>query len=438
MSTYTSIASQTLSSASSIFTFSNIPQDYVDLVLVFNYKSNSVNQPTLLLSFNGSSTGYSGTQLYGNGSTVGSNKNTNASYISIARAVGTPTTSGATATIIINLMNYANSSRYKTVLARTASTESGTEADVGLWQSASPITSIKLTTPTSNDFAAGSTITLYGIQAGTPKAQGGNIVTTDGTYWYHAFLGSGTFVPNQALTADYLIVAGGGGAMGNISGGGGAGGVRAFTSQSFSANTVYPVLVGAGGTGGGAVYFTPDATEGGNTTFKGTSVTGGGHGQYGAGAAGNGGSGGGIRSNGTYGTGNAGGYSPAEGNNGSGNTNAVHGGGGGGAGAAGGNGPGGAGTQTYNSINFSTWLTATNTGSSSYVAGGGGGTQAFSTGTYSGGIGGGGTGAADNTDGGNGVANTGSGGGGGGYYNGVRPGAGGAGGSGLVIVRYTV
>jgi hypothetical protein len=437
MSTYTPIVSQTLSASASSVTFNNIPQNYTDLILVTR-STTSVGGRDYNLRFNNDSSSlYSSTIMVGSGATATSTRFSNLGNTALYTVSGTSTTNPGL--VITHLMNYSNSTTYKTIIQRGNEPAGEVTSGISLYRSTNPITRIDIYASTgSGNWNSGSTFSLYGIEASTPKAQGGNIVTTDGTYWYHAFKASGTFTPNQALTADYLIVAGGGGAMGNISGGGGAGGVRAFTSQSFNANTVYSVVVGAGGTGGGAIYFAPDATEGGNTTFKGTSVTGGGHGQYGAGVAGNGGSGGGIRASGTYGTGNAGGYSPVEGYNGSGNTNAVHGGGGGGAGAAGGNGPGGAGTQTYNSINFSTWLTATSTGSSSYVAGGGGGTQAFSTGTYSGGIGGGGTGAADNTDGGNGVTNTGSGGGGGGYYNGVRPGIGGAGGSGLVIVRYTV
>jgi hypothetical protein len=42
------------------------------------------------------------------------------------------------------------------------------------------------------------------LSLNTAKATGGDSVTTDGTYWYHTFLSSGTFTPTEALTADYL------------------------------------------------------------------------------------------------------------------------------------------------------------------------------------------------------------------------------------------
>jgi hypothetical protein len=50
---------------------------------------------------------------------------------------------------------------------------------------------------------------------------------TDGTYWYHTFVSSGTFTPQKAISCDYLVVAGGGGGGQDDNGaGGGAGGLR--------------------------------------------------------------------------------------------------------------------------------------------------------------------------------------------------------------------
>ena len=163
--TYEPIATTTLSSATSTFTFSSVSGSYTDLVLVIAYKAATTNYPTLRLTFNGSATGYSGTQLWGTGSASGSNRNTSAAFISIARAVGVPQTIGNTGTVIINLQNYSNTTTSKTVLARVSASDTGTEADVGLWQNTSAITSISIDAPTTNDFAIGSTFTLYGIAA---------------------------------------------------------------------------------------------------------------------------------------------------------------------------------------------------------------------------------------------------------------------------------
>ena len=438
MSTYTPVASQTLSASASSVTFSNIPQDYTDLVLVVNGQVATSQQ--LAIQFNGDTgTNYSATAMYGDGTSAGSGRITSSS--SIYGAFGW-FANGTQATSIANIMNYSNSTTYKTVLGRGNLSSSYVHAGVGLWRSTSPITSMYIYVYGGYNWNSGTTFSLYGIQAGTPKAQGGQIVTTDGTYWYHAFRASGTFTPTSAITADVLVVAGGGGgSAGNATqgaGGGGAGGLRVLASQSLSANTTYSCLLGAGGSSG--VYTgTTTATSGSNTTFASLSASGGGFGAR-TGAAGNGGSGGGTVYNGSAGSGNSGSYSPVEGYAGSTATAGDCGGGGGGASSAGASGNnfnagnGGSGANSYNSITFTSWLTATNTGVSGYLAGGGGGGEYGGRGTGAGGSGGGGTGGNQSTNNStSGTVNSGSGGGGGGGAA-----NGGNGGSGIVIIRYSV
>jgi hypothetical protein len=79
----------------------------------------------------------------------------------------------------------------------------------GLW---SPSTQAAISTLTftlvSGSFVQYSTFSLYGVAdvnttpVTAPLATGGNIVANDGTYWYHAFLTSGTFTPQTELTCD--------------------------------------------------------------------------------------------------------------------------------------------------------------------------------------------------------------------------------------------
>ena len=101
----------------------------------------------------------------------------------------------------------------------------------------------------------------------TALAEGGEVVLVpeDGGIWeVHTFTESGTltfFDGRESVTADYLIVAGGGGAggspVGNIdqAGGGGAGGLLYQTGEDLSLNETgsVDIVVGAGGTGGGTV-----------------------------------------------------------------------------------------------------------------------------------------------------------------------------------------
>jgi hypothetical protein len=451
MATYTPLQSIVLTSTSSSVTFSNIDQRYTDLILITSSTNDTGSTASnIAIQVNGDTgANYSTTNLYGDGSGAASARNTNDVQMYAPWTGGG--SNGIITNSIVQFMNYSNTTTYKTVLSRYNNSSAEVVAAVNLWRSTSAINSIVINAG-ARGYKIGSTFDLYGISpvaANNTQASGGTDIFYDSSYVYHVFKGSGTFTPNRNLTADILVVAGGGGGGGAyLGGGGGAGGVRAFTSQSLTA-TAYNVTIGAGGTGGTA----NSQTKGGNgstTTFNSTSVSGGGGGgSYGAAINGNsGGSGGGGSGDqaSSGGAGNAGSYSPVEGFAGGGSNSAAPNygaGGGGGASAVGvagtstDGGTGGAGTDTYNSINFSTWLTATGMGSSTKVAGGGGGATGGGAATQgAGGTGGGGAGGNLTTNGQGvaGLTNSGSGGGGSERGGGLKPG--GAGGSGLVIVRY--
>jgi hypothetical protein len=160
-STMTPIATQTLNSAAGTVTFSSIPQIYTDLVLV------SIFGPTagddLYLQFNGDAgANYSTTWLGGNGTTATSGRKTGDNGIQPR----TPANQPSTVTTIYNtsIMNYSNSTTYKTALGRYNYASGFTEADVGLWRNTAAITSLTFKCIAST-FVAGSTFTLYGIKA---------------------------------------------------------------------------------------------------------------------------------------------------------------------------------------------------------------------------------------------------------------------------------
>ena len=443
--TYVALDKKTISgSSTTTISFTSIPSTYTDLVLIASTQ-NSTSGQDFKITLNGTSTGYSTTRFFGYGSgTPESSRRTSQSYWFLDE-LGQPT-SGDFMVQTFNLMNYSNTTTYKTALWRNSwASTNGVAAMVGLWQNTAAVNQIDITT-TGGVMNAGSTFSLYGIKAevggSTPKATGGT-VTSDSTYWYHTFTISGNFVPNQTLSCDYLIVAGGGGGGYDGGGGGGAGGFRAFTSQTLTASN-YSVLVGGGGpasTSAGS-----KGSNGSTSTFHTNSSTGGGGGGSDTSASGaSGGSGGGGRlnraSNGG-GTGNAGGYTPSEGNAGAAGTSSapLASGGGGGASAAGDSNAsrGGDGSSAYSS-----WGAVTGTGQlvsgTYYYAGGGGGNYAAGGSTPGlGGYGGGGNGSSGNTAGPystSGTANTGGGGGGGSGQTASKF-VGGNGGSGIVIVRY--
>jgi hypothetical protein len=448
--TYDSLRTTTVPSSTSSVTFDLTGiSGYTDLVLIAQYGS-TVSEDYLLARFNGdTSTNYSTTSVFGNGSNALGGRSSNRTSLYFDWNISCE--NALTTNAVVSIMNYSNATTVKSILMRanraTAGSNiyTGAEAQAGLWRKTpEAITSIVLAMANGN-ILAGSTFSLYGIKAevggSTPKAIGGT-VTSDATYWYHTFTTSGNFVPNQSLSCDYLVVAGGGGGGTEYGGGGGAGGYRTSIGGSTLSLTAqnYAVLIGAGGNGGAGAG--TNGSNGSNSIFSSITSTGGGGGGANLslssppnGVAGGSGGGGGIPNYGSgtvYGSGGA--ASPSGQGNAGGVGGRLGGGGGGGAGAVGANFktplPG---TQVAaNEGNGGAGLTSTISGSSVTYAGGGGGIGW--TGTTIGGSGGGGNGAyVTGTPATVGTANSG-GGGGGGAANGSLNGA--SGGSGVVIVRY--
>ena len=156
-STYTPIATTTLGSAGTI-TFSSIPSTYTDLILVIS--GTAASNSDLDIRFNSDTgTNYSYTTLYGDGTTAGSSRNSSINYMRMDYYGYVGTTAGQIT--IIHIMNYANTTTYKTALSRASNANNGVAANVGLWRSTSAINSVSTVTT----LATGSTATLYGVKA---------------------------------------------------------------------------------------------------------------------------------------------------------------------------------------------------------------------------------------------------------------------------------
>ena len=153
-STYTPIATTTLGSAASSVTFSSISGAYTDLVLVIRGKM-SVDGGTTLYLNNDTGANYSYTTIYGDGSSAVSNRGSG------AFSFYADTTDS---TAICHIMNYANTTTYKTVLGRS-NTSNYVLGRVTLWRSTSAISSLVVSNNNSNTYLTGTTFTLYGIKA---------------------------------------------------------------------------------------------------------------------------------------------------------------------------------------------------------------------------------------------------------------------------------
>jgi hypothetical protein len=162
--TYTPITSQTLSSATSSVTFSSISSTYTDLVLIVSAQSASTNVDLAMRLNSDTGTNYSNTRLYGTGSAAGSERGTNISYIPLDWGIAS-LGSNSFGTTTINIMNYSNTTTFKTNISRRNLAGTGVDTSVALWRSTAAISTIYLYERNGANFAAGSSFTLYGIKA---------------------------------------------------------------------------------------------------------------------------------------------------------------------------------------------------------------------------------------------------------------------------------
>lgn len=156
--TYELLATTTLSATQNQIDFSSISGAYTDLVIIGTGGVTSTNDIWLRMNSD-TGTNYSRTRLTGSGSAAASTLNSSQSAIFINAG-----TVGSNTNLIINIMNYANTTTHKTTLSRFNST-TFTVASVGLWRSTSAITSLTLKAGSADTFTSGSTFMLYGIKA---------------------------------------------------------------------------------------------------------------------------------------------------------------------------------------------------------------------------------------------------------------------------------
>ena len=254
----------------------------------------------------------------------------------------------------------------------------------------------------------------------------------------------------NTVTVDYLVVAGGASGGSRIGAGGGAGGLRSTvgnTGGGGSLETAIETIVGNGltvtiGAGGPAVVSNGSSaskgTNGNDSVFSAITATGGGGGGAYFNSADDNGKDGGSGGGGGYSNGTGGAGTANQGFAGGDYDSGFTGSGGGGAGAVGADaatGTGGVGviSNILSSSNATTESVGEVSGSDVYYAGGGGGSGA----SASGGLGGGSDGTGgDNSNAAAASANTGGGGGGARNASDTTNVYSGAGGSGVVILKY--
>lgn len=151
-------------------TFSSIPQTYTDLLVLVSSRAGSGGGGglDLYMTFNGSSSGYSGRTLLGTGSSVLS-QTPGSSIIKLGQWINAAT-ANTYANASIYLPNYAGSQN-KTVSADFVAENNASLSRLfiaaGLWANSSGIDSITFEAELSYSIQQYSSFTLYGITAGS-------------------------------------------------------------------------------------------------------------------------------------------------------------------------------------------------------------------------------------------------------------------------------
>ena len=165
--TYTLIGSPiVVGSGVSSISFTSIPNTFTDLLVKTSLRADPAAVAwNYKLTFNGTSSGYSGKVMYGSGTSKGS-FNSNTTYfdgIYIAGSTATVNTFDNNEIYIPNYAgsNYKSTSVNSTVESNTTNTILSFEA--GLWSNTAAITSITIQPESSGNIVQYSTAYLYGI-----------------------------------------------------------------------------------------------------------------------------------------------------------------------------------------------------------------------------------------------------------------------------------
>ena len=166
------IASTTLSTTAASITFSSIPADYTHLQLRSYFTPYSTaGDGFVQLTFNSdTAANYSWHYLSGNGSAAGAGALSGASQLPFSVATGTGNSSLYPGVSVCDILDYANTSKYKTLRAISGieqnTNSGGTNQQYlfsGNWRNTAAITSISIPSPYGS-FNSGTTIALYGVK----------------------------------------------------------------------------------------------------------------------------------------------------------------------------------------------------------------------------------------------------------------------------------
>lgn len=164
--TYDLLASSVLGSNTATVTFSSIPSSYQDLVLVIKGSSTALAFGKVIANNDFSTYRY----------VLGNNYNNNtyseaAGQEGFAFMTSSYSNTGKPTLVIMNILDYSKTNKFKTALTRTNTTDPGqtspiktgsVEMSASIWASTSAITSLAIYA-TGGSWESGSSFYLYGI-----------------------------------------------------------------------------------------------------------------------------------------------------------------------------------------------------------------------------------------------------------------------------------
>jgi hypothetical protein len=174
--TYEPISTNTLGTATASVTFSSIPATYTHLqIRLFTQDARATYGITeIRMSFNGDSSSiYRTHNLYGDGASATSSDGGALGYIILGDGTFGSSTGGTFGVGIVDILDYANTNKFKTVRNLSGVDLNGTVASFGgraglssgVWRSTAAVSSLTLVSNSGVNFTQYSSFALYGVKA---------------------------------------------------------------------------------------------------------------------------------------------------------------------------------------------------------------------------------------------------------------------------------
>jgi hypothetical protein len=166
---FVALATTTLGSAANTVTFSSIPSGYKALEIRIAARGTS-SRARIAVRFNGDTTSnYHNVYSQAAGSSVSAGSDYNASFAELSIIPDSTTNSSLYAGLSISILDYASTTKKKTIITQFAGAQANTTLYAGgnlcSWNNSAAISSIEFRGGFigSGDFEAGSTFSIYGV-----------------------------------------------------------------------------------------------------------------------------------------------------------------------------------------------------------------------------------------------------------------------------------